>query len=233
MKTNTIYISIILLLITLLCAVQYQTSITKAKYDDLQKALVQKDTLLKREILSNGKLVTTHTQREYQLATLLSGQTKELQSFRETLKDLQIPVKNVVNSTTIYKIMQDTIVSQIVQDTMRPEVYHFDASDRFLKTHTEFNLVTKEVKLDYKVTDTLQLVSYKWRKNFFHSYEMRIKTVSSNPKANITLQTYSIKTPNRRFVVSLGLGYGAVLYQNKVVFAPFGGLTIGYRIFSL
>ena len=199
-------------------------------YKDVMEQMNQRDSIISQVIDDQGRLITTHTNRQYSPYVINNSNSPEMIELRKELKAINIRVEDLTSAVIINTKASGSGTTDIIKttDTLKGiETYAFsDTTGKHLKLSGVIDLINNKLSYEYTYAATYSLFSYEYRKKFWKRPEMQIKLISDDPSNKVQMQTYTIKPP--RDIVSLGIGVGAAVYYGNGQFGVAPAITIGF-----
>lgn len=147
---------------------------------------------------------------------LKSSKSKPIYVSR-TVTELRVDTVLTFNTDTVYLIREDSLFNIKTS-------FNNDYLNLYANILSRDSLST--LKMDSLIIPTLITHDIVKRDKNYYSLVR-----SDNPYLRIKNQESMIKLPkDKRFNLSLSVGYGAGYYSNKVILAPFVGLSLGYSL---
>lgn len=197
-------------------------------YKDVMNQMNQRDSIISQMIDAQGRLVTTHTNRQYSPYVIQNSNDPEMVELRKELANLGIKVSDLRSAVDIQTKASGSGSTTIVyvRDTINnADTYQFADTTKFMKINGQVDLTNNKLDYKYTYTGNYSLYSYEYRKKFWKRPEMQIKLVSDDPSNEISMKTFTVKPP--REIVSIGVGIGASFYYADGKFGVAPAITIG------
>jgi hypothetical protein len=127
-------------------------------------------------------------------------------------------VKEVIKYQTVTRTQIKTVV-----DTFNRIEY----KDKWTEVKGEIKHDT--VNLDITITDSIQVVQYEKRKNWFSKKKTYIDVFNSNPNVQVNnIRHYEVKQQPKRWSVGIGITYG----WNGTQWQPSVGVSLTRKLFN-
>jgi hypothetical protein len=192
---------------------------------DVLNQLNQKDSIISQMIDDQGRLVLSHTNRQYSPMVIQNSNDPEMVELREELKSLGISLNDLKSAVNIKTQATGNGETEIVQLTDTLDVYSFKDSTKHIKIAGLVDVKNNKLNYNYTYSAEYKLFSYDYKKKFWKRPELQLKLISDDPSNKIQMQTFTVKPP--REIVSIGVGIGAAFYYADGKFGVAPAITVG------
>lgn len=179
------------------------------------------------KITALGNRLSDYNQRQYSPVTIATGNSDEVKALRKQLADMEIQLKDLISSMSVSVNIVDSSKTKLVHDTITPTKYQFvDTTGGHLKLQGYADVARQTLSYKYRYVAQYDIAQYRYRAHWWSKSEERIKLLSTDPNAEVSLKTFAIKQKRKRFALGLSVGYGATLYNGNIVLSPYFGAGV-------
>ena len=188
---------------------------------DIINQLNQRDSIISQMIDNQGRLVTTHTNREYTPFVIQNSNAPEMVELRKELKNLGIKIKDLNSVVQLSSQASGAGVTEVIRVPDALDTYSFqDTTGKHLKQSGRVDVVNGMMDYKYTYSSNYSIYSYDYKKNIFKKPELRLKIISDDSSNTIKAKTFTINPPRDIISIGGGIGVSGIYDNGKIKFRP-------------